>query len=1080
MQVLWAQMKVSGKVTAAESGDALEGATIMVKGMEAGALTESDGSYSVEVPAGGTTLVFTYTNRATVEEVIGGRSVIDVSMKEELMQSDEVVVTALGVSREKKSLGYATQELNGSSVSSVKETNVLNSLSGKLAGVQVTGGTGNLGSSARVLIRGARSITGDNQPLFVVDGVPMDNSVNTSVNQARGAGGYDYGNPIQDINPADIESINVLKGAAASALYGNRGANGVIMVTTKKGKKMQGKNVEVTLNSQTTFETVAVLPQFQNSYGGGYGFDTVWVDPNDPAKGYELYVDYATDESWGPKFDPNVNVRQFYSFSDDASEYKGKATPWVGSPNNIRDFFQTGVSLTNSVAVAGGNDFATFRLGYTNLNQTGIMPNSKLNRNTVSLNAGFNPFDKLSVNASVNYVSTRGRGRSGTGYDGGNVNQSFNQWHQRQMDMDILRKYYELSDGTQMTWNRTSASVATPKYTDNPYWTAYKNYETDGRDRLYGNITAAYKLTKNLTLTGRVMNDFYSDKREERIAVNSQDIPSYSIATRNFNEMNADLILDYKKNFGDNISFNAFVGGNNRVTSWTDQEARTQGGLLVAGLYNIANSKSNPSVKDTKNALAIRSGFVSASLGLWNMVYLDGTMRVDANSTLPSDANTYTYPSFSAAWVFSELGGLKDSKAITYGKLRGSWGRTSNGTTPYQLYDTYSINSPFGAYPSAGINNSSKNLNLKPELTETFEGGVEMKFLNNRLGFDVSVYRGISTNQILPLTVSPTTGYTTKVINSGRVENKGVEIQAMVSPIRTKNFSWDITLNWARNTNKVLDLYVDAASNDTVYNYQLATAPFAVTVNATAGESYGTIRGRDIYYDSNGKPIIGPDGYYIQNPSIQVLGNIMPKWVGGINNAFTYKNLSVSFLVDMRKGGDLFSTSYMWGLYSGLLDETVSGYKYLDEATRSGDVREKGGILDGVLAQLDANGDIDYNDDGTPKATSNANNVNLSAVQIFQDNGAYFASAKQAVVDGSFVKLREARIGYTLPNKWFGAKCPLKDVNLSVVGRNLWIIQKNARHIDPDNIISAGNVQGIEGAQLPSTRTIGFTMGARF
>lgn len=1078
MQVLWAQTKVSGKVTTA-SGEALEGATIMVKGMEAGALAESDGSYTVEVPAGGTTLVFSYLNYKTVEEVINGRTTINVAMADEATTSDDVVITALGVSRDKKSLGYSSQELQGSTVSNVKETNFLNSLSGKVAGMQVAGGSGNLGSSTRVLIRGVRSLTGDNQPLYVVDGIPMDNTNNTTVNQARGAGGYDYGNPIQDINPADIESINVLKGAAATALYGARGNNGVIMITTKKGKANGGKAVEITLNSQTTFETVAVLPQYQNSYGGGYGFDTVFTDPNDPNK-YDLYADYATDESWGPKFDPNVNVRQFYSFSDYAPEYKGKATPWVASPNNIRDFYQTGVAMTNSVGVAGGNDFATFRMGYTNLRQTGVMPNSNLNRHAVNINAGFKPFEKLLVSVGANYVNTRAKGRSGTGYDGGNVSQAFNQWHQRQIDMDILRKYYELPDGTQMTWNRTSATNATPKYTDNPYWTAYKNFENDGRDRLFGNMTAAYQITSNLTLTGRVMNDFYTDKREERIAVGSQDIPGYALATRNNNELNTDLILDYKKNFGENFSLNAFVGANNRVNTWSDQIAVTQGGLLVSGLYNIANSVSTPSVTDAKFTKSIRSGFGSLSLGFWNMLYIDGTMRVDRSSTLPVANNTYRYGSLSGAFVFSELDALKNSKVISFGKLRGSVGTVGNDANPYQLNDTYSLNAPFGSYPSAGINNASKNPNLKPEKSTTTELGLEMKFFNNRLGFDVSAYNNLSVNQVLPVTVSPTTGYTQKVINAGKLQNKGIEVAGTVTPIRTKNFSWDIGVNWSANRNKVVELYVDPNTNDTIKNYQLANAPFAVTVNATLGEPYGSIRGRDIYYNSNGQPIIGPDGYYIQNPAIQTIGNIMPKWIGGVNNTFTYKNLSVGFLIDMRRGGDLFSTSYMWGLYSGLLDETVTGYKYLNEATRNQDVREKGGVLDGVLAEVDANGDVVYNDDGSPKATTTANNVNLPALAIMQDNGAYFASGKQAVFNGGFIKLREARINYTLPNKWFGAKCPLKDVSLAVVGRNLWIIQKYTRHIDPDNAFSAGNVQGIEGAQLPSTRSVGFTLGAKF
>lgn len=1046
-----AQRTVTGTVSD-EKGEALVGASVVVKGTTNGALTDVDGNFSLSVQNGATTLVVSFTGYESAEVTLGSSNVVTVQLKAGSTMLTETVITALNIKRDQKAIGYSSQQVDGTAVSSVKETNVLNSLSGKLAGVAISGGSGNLGGSSRILIRGTNSVTGENQPLFVVDGVPLDNSNFGGSNQARGGGGVDYGNAIQDLNPEDIESINVLKSAAATVLYGSRGANGVIVITTKKGK---AGAMEVTVNSQTTFEQVAVLPKYQNSYGGGYDFLT---------ENGEKVVDFATDESWGPKFDPNLKVRQFYSYSPFIPEYYGKATPWVAQPNNIKDFFETGVGTNNSIAVAGGNNVSNYRLSYTNLSQTGVMPNSQLNRHNLSLSTGIQATSWLHASMSANYATHKAKGRSGTGYSGQNVMQAFNQWHQRQMDMSIMKQYYKLPDGSQLTWNRTSSANATAKYTDNPYWIAYESYPEDTRDRLFGNATLAATIMEGLTLTGRLGHDQYTDVRQERVAVGSQAIPYYGITTRKVVETNLDFILDYKKNLTEKISLNAFLGFNDRNQSHIRTGASTQGGLLVAGLYNIANSASNALADDYKETRRVQGVFGNVSFGYNSMWYVDLTARQDKSSTLPANANTYFYPSVSSSFIFTELAALQSLKWLSYGKVRANWAQVGNDAPVYVLEDTYTPAQPFGSLGTVGFTNTKKAPNLKPEITTSKELGLEIRLFKDRVRLDIALYDKLSENQILPLTISPATGYTSQYINAGKLQNTGAEIFLGLTPIRTKDFSWDMTINWAKNNNKVVELL--QSGGDTITNYRIANAPFAVSLNATVGEAFGTIRGRDAYRDANGNPLVDGDGNYIVDPTVRTLGTIQPKWTGGINNNFKYKGISFGFLIDVKVGGSLFSTTDMFGKYSGLTEETAEG-----------DIRENGKALPGVKAKLDGSGNVVF-ENGVPVGTGVTNDTKIPATAYFQDNGGYFVHSL-GVFDAGFVKLREIRFGYDLPTSWL-KRIGLKQANLAFVGRNLAILQRSTPHIDPDNAISSGNIQGIEGAQLPSTRTLGFNLNVKF
>ncbi len=1052
LTTLVAQRTITGSVSD-EKGEGLPGASVSVKGTTIGTITDLDGKFSLSVKPESKFLLVSFTGYTTKEVELGASDAINITLSEGVSLT-EVVVGALNISRDQKSIGHSSQQVSGDAVNSVKETNLLNSLSGKVSGLTISGGSGNLGSSSRVLIRGINSITGENQPLFVVDGVPLDNSNFGGTNQARGGGGVDYGNAIQDLNPENVESINVLKGAAATALYGSRGANGVIVVTTKKGKS-GSKNITVDVNHQMTFENVAVLPKYQNSYGGGYGFIT---------ENGEKVVDFATDESWGPKFDPNVKVRQFYSYSPAIPEYFGKATPWVAQPDNIKSFFETGVAQNNSVSVSGGSEFSSFRLSYTNLNQTGVMPNSSLKRHNLSFSTGIQATSWLNASVSANYVTHQAKGRSGTGYDGANVMQAFNQWHQRQMDMSILKQYYKLADGSQITWNRTSSGNAAAKYTDNPYWIAYEAAPEDSRDRLYGNATLSANLGKGVSLTGRVGQDGYTDIREERTPVGSQAIPDYSIYTRKLNETNIDLILDYKTNLAQKVTLNAFGGYNDRFNRYSRSGAASQGGLAVPNLFNLSNSVSSPLVDDYKEKRRVVGVFGNVSLGLNSMWYVDLTARNDWSSTLPAGSNSYFYPSVSSSFVFSELLGMRNMKWLSFGKVRANWAKVGNDAPVYVLQNTYTPNQPFGSLGSVGFTNSKKEPNLKPEITTSKEIGADVRLFNNRVRIDFALYDKVSNNQIIPLTVSPSTGYTSKYINAGVLQNTGAELLLGLTPVKTKDFTWDVMINWSKNNNKVVELL--QSNGDTITNYRIQNAPFAVSLNATVGEPFGTIRGRDGYRDASGNLLVDGDGNYILDPTVRTLGSIQPKWTGGINNNFSYKGFQFGFLIDMKVGGSLFSTTDMFGKYSGLLAETAEGT-----------IREDGKALPGMKAKLDAAGNPVL-ENGVPVSSGVANDKKIDAVLYYQDNGGY-AFNTLGVFDAGFVKLREMRLGYDLPARWL-QKAHVKGVSVAIVGRNLWILKKYTPHIDPDQAISSSNIQGIEGAQLPSTRTVGFNVNIRF
>ncbi len=1104
---------ISGKVTSADDGLGIPGATVVVKGTTQGTTTDLDGLYTLDVEPSAEVLVFSFVGMTTVEINLGNSNSIDVVMETESLLMDEVVVTALGVSREKKSLGYAVQELDGEELTRVRSTNVVNSLSGKAAGVDVKP-SATMGGSANILIRGTASMTQNNQALFVIDGVPVDNSntneskgtANSTSYQNDGWGGYDYGNTAMDINPDDIESMTILKGAAATALYGSRAANGVVMIVTKKGKVTESgqKRLGVTINSGVTFSTadMSTGPQWQNEYGAGYGpfYDNPAGNYNgvDVEGGNFFYGDFnesgtmdlmtpsSEDASWGEKFNPDLQVIQWDAL-DPTSDNFGVARPWVAGENGLDYFFNTGVKWTNNIAVDGANEHGTFRLSYTNLDEKGMLDNAELKKNIINFAGSYNVNDKISVSANVTYNNTKAQGRAGTGYDGGNPMQSFSQWFERNVDMKRLDDLYLRSDGSQLSWNsnywgtfdgdgnRVMAGTdhLKPSYFDNPYWVRRKNYEDDERNRVFGYVSAKWEFTDYLFATARFGLDNYGEEQNERIAVGSLDQSLFSSYRRNYLETNTDFMLNFNKVFG-KFSVTAFAGFNNNSRRTSALYSHTVGGLVVPELYTVKNSKAPVSVRETLTLRGSNSLYGSASVGYNNFVYIEASARNDWSSTLPEGENSYFYPSVSASLLINELGGLKDVSWLSFLKLSANYAQVGNDAPAYSLTSTYSQGTSWGDYALFSVNSTLLNPALVPELTKSWEIGLEGSFFQNRLGFDITTYKANSYDQIMPVSVTSMSGVTRRYVNSGEIQNQGWEISLTGTAIRTKDWNWDLGVNWWTNKNEVLSLY-EGVTNMTIYS------AWDVSVNATVGQPYGSIRGTDFVW-TNGEKTVGDNGYYMKSVNDTVIGDINPDWRMGISSNLSWKNLSMYVLVDIQKGGDIYSVNTKYGQATGMFAETTGsntlGNPMRDDvwSTADGDL---GPHFGGGLPL----GDAAANSGGTilPGVKEDGSSNDLLVNSGRWGRAFYYNNSPTAryVFDASYVKLREMAITYSFPAKMFKNNF-INNLSISATGRNLWIISKNVDHFDPEFQLSSGNQQGIETGAYPTARTYGFNVKIGF
>jgi len=1062
VQLTFAQQKtVTGTVTD-ESGVPLPAVNIVVKGTATGVQTDFDGNFAIDASQGDI-LVFSFVGLQTAEYPVESSGTLDVTLKADSAQLDEVVVTALGISREKQSLGYSTQEVDGESVSTVKSGNFTNALSGKVSGLQIKKNT-NFGGSTNVVIRGNTSLTGSNQALFVIDGVPINNTNSNSSGQSQASGNYyDYGNAASDINPEDIASINVLKGAAASALYGSRAANGVIMITTKKGNKSKG--LGVTINSGVTVGSIdkSTFAKYQDQYGAGYGayYDSedgfFYLEDINGDGTDDLTAVYTEDASYGAAFDPNLLVYQWDSFDPDSPNYQ-RATPWVNAKNGPITFFETPVTLTNSISIDNGFESGSFRLAYTKFDQSGLMPNSEINKHNFSFNGTFDLTDKFTATGYANYIKTDGLGRNSTGYND-NVIGNFKQWWQTNVDVEQQKDIY-FATGRNISWNpASSAAGAPPIFWDNPYWTRYENYQNDSRNRFIGNFSLNYELTDWLDVTGRIATDTYNEQQEERRAVGSV-ATSFGVTRGNVDsgysrkeitntETNYDLMLNFNKDLSEKINLAGIIGTNIRRNEFQSIWASTSGGLIVPGLYSLQNGRGPlPRPVERAEKLGVDGIYASASLGYDKTFFLDATIRRDHSSTLPEDNSTFYYPSVSGSFVFSKL---LDVNAISFAKVRANYAEVGNSAPFDYLRDTYVVNADIGT----SVANSKKNPNLKPETTKSVEAGLEMKFANNRLGFDLAYYKTNSIDQIVAVPVTTATGYSSKILNAGEIQNQGVEASLFAIPVKTDDFTWAVNANWSKNKSKVISL------TEGIDNLQLGSFAGGVTLNAQVGQPYGVLYGTDYTY-IDGQRVVDPaTGQYIAtSDSDNVIGDTNPDWIMGLSNSFSYKNLTLSFLIDIQQGGSIFSLDQYYGQATGLYAETAF-------------TNDLGNPVRNTIA--DGGGYI--NPGVNPDGSVNESRIRTDRFGAF----GYRRGLPQSefVYDASYVKLREIALSYNLPKKYL-ENTFLNTLAFSATGSNLWIINKNLPHADPESGLGSGNLQGYTTGSLPSTKDFGFNIKAQF
>ncbi|KFF02650.1 SusC/RagA family TonB-linked outer membrane protein [Flavobacterium reichenbachii] len=1031
------QSKLEGIVLDAATKEPVIGASVNIKGTTHGVLTDFDGKFYFQtgqkLPY---TLIVSFLGYKKVETVVSENSVV-INLTQEPNALSEVVVTALGISKEKKSLGYTTQSLKNKEIADTKETNFLNSLSGKLAGVRITNSQGDMGSS-RIIIRGETSISGNNQPLFVVDGIPVDNSQLNTVGGASAS--RDFRNAVADLNPQDIETLTVLKGPNAAALYGSRAAHGVVLITTKSGKGNNG--LGVTFNTGVTISQVATLPKFQNGYGQGSNGLFSYVD------GKGGGINDGVDESWGPKLDGRL-IPQFYS--------NGQAVPFVAHPNNVKDYFNTGITLDNSISVAQSSDKADFRLGVNNQKQTGVVPNSEINKTNFTVNTNYQISKNVKVGVTANYIVTDAPALPG-GPSGGRAAGVMLQfiWFGRQVDIDQLR------NNRNVNWNNS--------YYSNPYWNAYYNTTSQQRNRIIGDIHLDAKLAEGLNFKFRTGVDYYNDRRKYTIKYGTNGTPfgSYAEDAYTVSERNTEGIFTYTKKLSDDFSLDALGGFNIRNHSDANNYQKAPR-LAVPDLYTLTNSRDPLTSSNSLSRLRVYSAYASAQLGYRNYAYLNLTARNDWSSTLPSSNRSYFYPSVNGSLVLSEALNLKGN-TLDLLKLRAGWSEVGNDADPYQLSTVYNFQTAFDGNPIQTSSQKKLNENLKPETTRSTELGLEASFWKNRLHFDFAYYNTNSFDQILEIKTTASSGYNSQLINAGKINNNGIEIQLDGSPIQTEKFKWNVGVNYSKNTSKVEVLDYDKQ----IQNYTIGSTG-GVDVLASVGQPYGALYGTAYLRDANGNIVVDSKGLPRADSQKKVLGHYTPDFIGGITNTLTYKNIELSFLVDASVGGEIFSGTNRTGTYTGVLAETLAGrdaanggLSYYNVGTtktlltgaapNGTTVYDNGVIFDGVFA------------DGTP------NNQIITAQEYHK---ASYNISEAFIYSSTFVKLREIKLAYNF-NKSFAKKLGLQGASITAVGRNLFFIYKDAPNIDPETAFNTGNAQGLESLSLPTTRNFSLNVNLKF
>lgn len=1054
---------VRGIVTTEEDGEPVIGASVIVKGTSLGTVTDVNGRFELSgLPPSATRLLISYISLMAKEVAIAPQ--VSVTLKSDTHLLDEVVVTALGISREKKALGYTAQEVKQNALVQGKDNNLLNSLSGKIAGVRITNTQGDVGSS-RIVIRGETSIAGENQPLFIVDGIPVDNSQLNARSSGR-----DFKNAIADLNPEDIKTLTVLKGPNAAALYGARAAHGAIVITTKGGDKRQ-KGIGITLHSSTQVSFVATLPEFQNLFGQGAGGRFSYVD------GKGAGVNDGVDESWGSRLDIGLLIPQFDSPLD--ADGNRVATPWVSHPNNVRDYFRMGISTNNGISVARGDDKYQFRVGYNYEKQVSIVPDAGTNKTNISLNTDYHLAKWIVVGATANYIVYTAPSLPGSATpSGSNVRSNSPMlqflWFGRQVDTNSLKADYTRN------WNSS--------YYDNPFWSASYNTQSQERHRLIGDLHAEFRLTDGLNVRFRTSTDWYNDRRKSKVKWGSagagSPYGSYAEDAYTVKENNTEVLATYIKQLNKNWGIDALLGFNVRNKQY-ENNYQAAPRLAVADLYTLTNSR-DPLISSNDFYRLRQYGlYGSIQLDYRRWAFLNITGRNDWSSTLPVDNNSYFYPSVTASVLLSEAFGWR-SKAVNYLKIRGGWSQVGADANPYQLATVFTSETAFNGNPLQSSSTIGMNPNLKPEKTSSIEAGFEAAFWDNRLYLDFTYYKTDSRNQILKLATTAASGYTSQVRNAGHIRNRGYEIQLGAVPIQTsKGFRWNLDLNYGANSSKVVKLDDEGL----ITSYQLYSS--GIQILASVGEAYGTLFGTSYVRDANGNVVVDANGLPKISTTNKTLGKFTPDWTGGISNTFSYRSLSLSFLIDASVGGSIFSNTNKTGKYTGVLANTLSGRDaehgglWYYTAAMGNNVRlpespSYSVSSDGLYyAQVNGQSTRVYQDGIMVEGVTESGSKNEEVVSAEKYYHRIYSIAEANVYDASYVKLREVALSYRLPRLWT-QKLHLQEASVTLTGRNLWTIYKSVPNIDPESALTTGNAQGVEAYSLPTTRSFGVNLSVKF
>ena len=1059
----WAQQKITGAVTD-NTGDPVIGASITVLNGQEGTLTDAMGQYSIALYDGQTKLVFSYFGFETQTVDVSGKSILNVTLTPSEIQLEEVVITALGVSREERALGYAVQGLKSKDIASVPAPNAVDNLSGKLAGVYVTGGSSGPTASSNVTIRGQTSLNGNSQALFIVNGVPITNGLFSPGDGLNGSSTIDFGNGAQIINSFDIENISVLKGPAAAALYGSRAANGVIYVTTKTGQNSKGWGVSV--NSNTVIETPLKLPNFQDQFGnGGYGKYSY-------SNGATYTGDYydAFGENWGPRTNGQL-IKQWDS--------NGEATPFEAAPNNMRNFFQTGVSTNNNVSISHADENGDFRFSATQLNRRGIIPNTDLSRSTLQTSVGKKLFNnRLEFRANAMYVGSGSNNVPNAGYDeSSSVMYSF-LWLPRNTAIDDLREYWKPGQ------ENVQQAYVEELWGNNPWMIVNENTNSFNARRLLGDINATYHINDRMNLRVRTGQDMKNDIRQYRRATSTKKVlfGSFREDRLLFMENNTEALLSWANAAPleqKDLRIDAKLGGNLMMQQSSSLIANNPQ-LLQPGVFTLTNNRSNVQTEGRYARKAIRSMFGMASFAYKSMYYLDLSARNDWSSTLPVENNSYFYPAASASVVVSEMA---DLGKISFLKLRGALAQVGSDTDPYLLNNTYSPSAMFGGYPAFGINSFATNPDLRPERTTSSEFGIDARFAKGRYGMDLAVYDMTTKDQIIYLPVASSTGRSSRLANGGAIRNTGIELQLYGDLVKSNNFKWNSRINLGANRAVVVSLPEGVSGG-----YPIVANMFpndggtaGLEYVAVEGELLGQLKGLTFERDADGN-IIHQDGYPMVSEEKSTIGSYQPKARIGWMNSFSVGNWQANILFDGQIGGLIYSRSHTLHNTAGNLvnnddphldmnaidGRAISSVSYDSNGQPVYTEEFAGGVV-GAGVMYDSNGNLVENTVSVPLR---------DYYYKYYGNVWRRDNIEPSTFDASYLKLRQLSVAYTVPKEKL-ANTGLEGLTISFIGRNLLLFSK-VPTIDPEtySIRNGLFVNGYESTSMPSLRSFGFSINA--